>query len=221
MTDLGHFATHLCLHARRRPAKQDRGLTLWRRADCTAGSGRGASAGYPPSSGSRCLRRPSGRAQSWRLRPRRPVTFRPARRADPDRLDASLADSKVLKRSDRPARINLEARAGSPSRARRACDDNFAVEVMPPPNHAHPVTSTAWSKQGPPVGGGEPGELSRTKTYEFLLVLVPMKIRAARPALIPACGGVADEMTNAISNDQSWKSAMSPDVVSSQTGIRS
>ena len=56
--------------------------------------------------------------------------------------------------------------------------DNFAVEVMPPPNHAHPVHIHCLVEKGVhllEVANLE--ELSRTRTYEFALVLVPMKIR--------------------------------------------
>lgn len=56
--------------------------------------------------------------------------------------------------------------------------DNFAVEVMPPPNHAHPVHIHCLVEKGVhllEVANLE--ELSRTRTHEFLLVLVPMKIR--------------------------------------------
>jgi kynurenine formamidase len=56
--------------------------------------------------------------------------------------------------------------------------DNFAVEVMPTPNGSHPVHVHCLVEKGVhllEVANLE--ELSRTKTYEFLLMLVPMKIR--------------------------------------------
>jgi len=56
--------------------------------------------------------------------------------------------------------------------------DNFAVEVMPTPNHAHPVHIHCLVEKGVhllEVANLE--ELSRTKTYEFSLVMIPMKIR--------------------------------------------
>lgn len=56
--------------------------------------------------------------------------------------------------------------------------DNFAVEVMPTPNGSHPVHVHCLVERGVhllEVANLE--ELSRTKTYEFLLVLAPMKIR--------------------------------------------
>jgi kynurenine formamidase len=56
--------------------------------------------------------------------------------------------------------------------------DNFAVEVTPTPNHAHPVHIHCLVEKGVhllEVANLE--DLSRTKTSEFLLVLIPMKIR--------------------------------------------
>jgi kynurenine formamidase len=56
--------------------------------------------------------------------------------------------------------------------------DNFAVEVTPTPNHAHPVHIHCLVEKGVhllEVANLE--ELSRTRTHEFLLILVPMKIR--------------------------------------------
>ncbi len=56
--------------------------------------------------------------------------------------------------------------------------DNFAVEVTPTPNGSHPVHVHCLIERGVhllEVANLE--ELSRTKTYEFLLVMVPMKIR--------------------------------------------
>ena len=56
--------------------------------------------------------------------------------------------------------------------------DNFAVEVTPTPNHAHPVHIHCLVEKGVhllEVVNLE--ELSRTRTYEFTLLMVPMKIR--------------------------------------------
>lgn len=56
--------------------------------------------------------------------------------------------------------------------------DNFAVEAMPAPNQAHPVHIHCLVEKGVhllEVANLE--ELSRTRTYEFSLVMVPMKIR--------------------------------------------
>jgi len=56
--------------------------------------------------------------------------------------------------------------------------DNFAVEYMPSQDNAHPVHVHCLVEKGVhllEVAALE--ELSRTKTYEFLLVVVPMKIR--------------------------------------------
>jgi kynurenine formamidase len=56
--------------------------------------------------------------------------------------------------------------------------DNFAVEVMPTPNHAHPVHIHCLVEKGVhllEVANLE--ELSRTRTYEFSLVMIPMRIR--------------------------------------------
>ncbi|MFB3820235.1 MAG: cyclase family protein [Candidatus Methylomirabilales bacterium] len=56
--------------------------------------------------------------------------------------------------------------------------DNFAVEYMPAPNNASPVHVHCLVDKGVhllEVANLE--ELSRTKTYEFLLILIPMKIR--------------------------------------------
>lgn len=63
---------------------------------------------------------------------------------------------------------------------RVAClgSDNFAVEVMPTPNGSHPVHVHCLVDKGVhllEVANLE--ELSRTRTYEFLLVMIPMKIR--------------------------------------------
>jgi kynurenine formamidase len=58
--------------------------------------------------------------------------------------------------------------------------DNFAVEVMPAPNQAHPVHIHCLVEKGIhllEVVNLE--ELSQTKTVEFLLIMVPMKIRGA------------------------------------------
>jgi kynurenine formamidase len=75
--------------------------------------------------------------------------------------------------------INLEAaRWLTDQGASCLGSDNFAVEVMPPPNHAHPVHIHCLVERGVhllEVANLE--ELSRTRTHEFLLVLVPMKIR--------------------------------------------
>jgi len=56
--------------------------------------------------------------------------------------------------------------------------DNFAVEYMPSLNQSHPVHVHCLVEKGVhllEVAALE--ELSRTKTYEFLLIVVPMKIR--------------------------------------------
>jgi kynurenine formamidase len=56
--------------------------------------------------------------------------------------------------------------------------DNFAVEVTPTAGNAHPVHIHCLVEQGVhllEVANLE--ELSRTKTHEFLLILVPRKIR--------------------------------------------
>lgn len=56
--------------------------------------------------------------------------------------------------------------------------DNFAVEAMPTPNHAHPVHIHCLVDKGVhllEVANLE--ELSQTRTAEFLLIMVPMKIR--------------------------------------------
>jgi kynurenine formamidase len=56
--------------------------------------------------------------------------------------------------------------------------DNFAVEYMPTPNHAHPVHIHCLVEKGVhllEVANLE--DLSRTKTFEFSLIMVPMKIR--------------------------------------------
>lgn len=56
--------------------------------------------------------------------------------------------------------------------------DNFAVEVTPTPRNAYPVHVHCLVERGVhllEVANLE--ELSRTRTFEFLLVLIPMKIR--------------------------------------------
>jgi len=56
--------------------------------------------------------------------------------------------------------------------------DNFGVEVMPTPNHTHPVHIHCLVDKGVhllEVVNLE--ELSRTRTQEFLLIVIPMKIR--------------------------------------------
>jgi len=56
--------------------------------------------------------------------------------------------------------------------------DNFAVEVMPTPNHAHPVHIHCLVERGVHLlEVADLEALSRTETYEFSLVMVPMKIR--------------------------------------------
>lgn len=75
--------------------------------------------------------------------------------------------------------INLEAARWATDQG-AAClgSDNFAVESTPTPNHAHPVHIHCLVEKGVhllEVTNLE--ELSRTRTAEFLLVLVPMKIR--------------------------------------------
>lgn len=75
--------------------------------------------------------------------------------------------------------INLEAARWLTEQG-AACvgSDNFAVEVMPTPNGSHPVHVHCLVERGVhllEVANLE--ELSRARAYEFLLVLVPMKIR--------------------------------------------
>ena len=56
--------------------------------------------------------------------------------------------------------------------------DNFAVEYTPTPNNAHPVHIHCLVEKGIhllEVANLE--DLSRTKTFEFSLIIVPMKIR--------------------------------------------
>jgi kynurenine formamidase len=75
--------------------------------------------------------------------------------------------------------INLEAAQWLTGQG-AACvgSDNFAVEVMPPPNHAHPVHIHCLVEKGVHLlEVADLEELSRAQTYEFSLVLVPMKIR--------------------------------------------
>jgi kynurenine formamidase len=56
--------------------------------------------------------------------------------------------------------------------------DNFAVEVMPTPNHAHPVHIHCLVETGVHLlEVADLEALSRTQTYAFSLVMVPMKIR--------------------------------------------
>ena len=56
--------------------------------------------------------------------------------------------------------------------------DNFAVEVMPTPNHAHPVHIHCLVEKGVHLlEVADLEALSRTQTYAFSLVMVPMKIR--------------------------------------------
>jgi kynurenine formamidase len=75
--------------------------------------------------------------------------------------------------------INLEAARWATDQG-VAClgSDNFAVEAMPAPNQAHPVHIHCLVEKGVhllEVANLE--EISRTRTYEFSLVMVPMKIR--------------------------------------------
>ena len=56
--------------------------------------------------------------------------------------------------------------------------DNFAVEVTPTPNHAHPVHIHCLVEKGVHLlEVADLEALSRTGTSEFSLVMVPMKIR--------------------------------------------
>jgi kynurenine formamidase len=75
--------------------------------------------------------------------------------------------------------LNLEAaRWATDQGAVCIGSDNFAIEVTPTPNNAHPVHVHCLVERGVhllEVANLE--ELSRTKTCEFLLLLVPMKIR--------------------------------------------
>ena len=75
--------------------------------------------------------------------------------------------------------INLEAARWLTDQG-AAClgSDNFAVEVTPTPNHAHPVHIHCLVEQGVHLlEVADLEELSRTRTYEFGLLMVPMKIR--------------------------------------------
>jgi kynurenine formamidase len=75
--------------------------------------------------------------------------------------------------------LNLEAARWATDRGVFCLgSDNYAVEVMPAPQQANPVHVHCLVDKGVhllEVANLE--ELSRTKTYEFLLILVPMKIR--------------------------------------------
>jgi len=56
--------------------------------------------------------------------------------------------------------------------------DNFAVEATPTPNHAHPVHIHCLVEKGVHLlEVADLEALSRTATYEFSLIMVPMKIR--------------------------------------------
>jgi kynurenine formamidase len=75
--------------------------------------------------------------------------------------------------------INLEAARWLTEQG-AAClgSDNFAVEVTPTPNHAHPVHIHCLVEKGVHLLEVADLEgLSRTATYEFSLIMVPMKIR--------------------------------------------
>ncbi len=75
--------------------------------------------------------------------------------------------------------LNLEAARWLTEQG-AACigSDNFAIEVTPTPNNAHPVHIHCLLEKGVhmlEVANLE--ELGRNKIYEFLLIVVPMKIR--------------------------------------------
>lgn len=77
--------------------------------------------------------------------------------------------------------INLEAARWLTDQG-AAClgSDNFAMEVTPTPNHGHPVHIHCLVERGVhllEVANLE--ELSQSRTCEFLLLLVPLKIRGA------------------------------------------
>lgn len=75
--------------------------------------------------------------------------------------------------------INLEAARWLTEQG-AAClgSDNFAVEVTPTPNQAHPVHIHCLVEKGVHLLEVADLEgLSRTATYEFSLIMVPMKIR--------------------------------------------
>jgi kynurenine formamidase len=183
---LGHFAKHLCLHGGT-PAAEGQsktgGLTTLGAERIAPRLGRGILLDIPAVQGTEML------APTQVVGPKDLEAAARAARLTIETGDVVLIRTGWMRlwpdqrkyysvQTGQPG-INLEAARWLTEQG-AAClgSDNFAVEVMPPPNHAHPVHIHCLVEKGVhllEVANLE--ELSRTKTYEFLLVLVPMKIR--------------------------------------------
>jgi kynurenine formamidase len=183
---LGHFAKHLCLHGGQ-PAEGGQsklgGLSTLGIERVPPMLGRGILLDVPAALGVDLLEptqvigpqelEAAARAAKVAVRPGDVVLIRTGwMRLWPDQRAYYSAQT------GQPG-INLEAaRWLTDQGAAVLGSDNFAVEAMPAPNHAHPVHIHCLVEKGVhllEVANLE--ELSRTRTAEFLLALIPMKIR--------------------------------------------
>ncbi len=183
---LGHFAKNLCLHGGQ-PASAGQtktgGLTTLGIQQVAPIIGRGILLDVPVSQGVDMLKadqtvgakdlEAAAKMAGVRIQPKDVVLIRTGwMRHWPDQ-------KKYYSVQTGQPGINLDAAKWATEQGAAILgSDNFAVEYTPTPNQAHPVHVHCLVEKGVhllEVANLE--ELSRAKTYEFLLVLLPMKIR--------------------------------------------